>query len=60
MANGVAAIENCEREGEAGAMLRANAENAAGAGDLGADETVNNVGEDAAANVDVDEEEVEG
>ncbi|KAG8780092.1 hypothetical protein FRC12_023478 [Ceratobasidium sp. 428] len=60
MADGAAAIENCGREGEAGVMPGANAENAAGAGDLGADETVNNVREDAAANVDVDEEEVEG
>ncbi|KAG8769791.1 hypothetical protein FRC12_004733 [Ceratobasidium sp. 428] len=62
MDNSAAAIESCEREGEVGVIPGANAENAAGAGDLGTDETVDDVDEDAAANADADadEEEAEG
>ncbi|KAG8728621.1 hypothetical protein FRC12_021619 [Ceratobasidium sp. 428] len=57
-----AAIESHEREVKAGVSPGANAENAAGVGDLGADETVNDVDDDVAANADADtdEEEVEG
>ncbi|KAG8772241.1 hypothetical protein FRC12_003191 [Ceratobasidium sp. 428] len=62
MDNGEAAIENCEREAEAGFAPGANTENAAGADDLSVDGTVVDVDEDMAANAheDADGEEVEG
>ncbi|KAG8791960.1 hypothetical protein FRC12_007651 [Ceratobasidium sp. 428] len=56
--NGAAAIENREREAEAGVAPGAYVENAGDAGDLGADEILDNVDKDVAANVadaDVDE-----
>ncbi|KAG8725003.1 hypothetical protein FRC12_024236 [Ceratobasidium sp. 428] len=52
--NGATANENREREAQAGVASEANVENATGAGDLGADETVGSVDDDVAANADVD------
>ncbi|KAG8788912.1 hypothetical protein FRC12_014074 [Ceratobasidium sp. 428] len=58
--NGAAAIENRERKAEGGVAPGANADNAGGTGNLGADKIVDDVDKDVAANADTDVDERDG